>query len=839
MSRTINAAVWGNPASWQNPGSLSSDTGIKIPGFAAYNNFASGSLGAGFIGANVDLFDLDDTISPWGIGRGADFLKGQIWLIDPDGTNSITPSHLKPYLQQFSFEDVAHRPAFSFVFGYNTSDNYRYFHKAWEALETIDQAADPSSWYSVGYAGASGSNYGTCPIVRFNYNNVLVVPVFVVLTSKTKAQVDSLFSNNHYAWPTTGQIDWVTTDYSISEITDEILNNYYVIGMYFRMYGLDSRPGQPNEYAYYRFGILEKEAFPALDTVTGGIFGNDHHIPYSVFAESSDNNQYGAICGSVFTPQVVSSGNDTIYSAGEYANGGFRSSAYYPQYQPQPKVFGGSSTKWSYYGYISRTGNEYQNFGRVCYPIFTWNGGNAAALQAYAKQQAAFLGFIFSDSKSSSVTNKKTGWNGSGNNEYLPIFDENGYTTGQFAQGAAAAEQPNATWGVEVWEKTEYKGTPPGDPNEYDTKNQTELNTQYGQMMMRFCKGYLLTKAEVDALAVKCYDIGHDLGSAPDIVQEMLTKLFLKDGDPMDIIISLMFFPFNPAKYLITPPSQEEIFFGAFPTGITAKRWDNLIVEIDLGSCTFYPTMGDSIDDFRNYQPYTTAELQLPYIGSVDIDPHIYLGHKISVKYVVDLCTGSCQALIYRDSLVVDQLSGHIGSAVSVKGVDQLEQLTAQQRAQANLKQARNTQISNIARMGITAAAAVGSVLTGGTLGVALGAGAIGGASNLIHSQNSTEQAEYEVDHIQTPYREIGHASSITAYRGEQFCRLIIKRPRMDASFSAERYAHSIGYATLSTAALSQFSGYTVCSSADLSGITATDQELNAIAAALRAGVYL
>ena len=844
MSITINTTVWDFPENWDSAFS----NNVYFPPFPADSGhisdfpYGANSIWSGYANGNLDTENFDDTICPWAYGKNAPFLGGMWWIPNNDGTADLSPAHMRPETIEFKMSSIVNRQAFPAIFGRNSDWQFsRPFVQKYR--EITDNVENVSTWIDNAGFGRIFGSYAFKPATNFNYNKICCCPRIMYLSQidgsdKTKSDIDSLFSgeigNKYYQLPYSDSI--VTIDsctlWQADGNSRETLNNHYIVGISFDFYIVDSNTSNPNYNSDFGFGVIENEPFPPL--ADSGSFGDNYRHPFNLLGGGPTATQDHKITIGGFTFFGMGSAVDQLYSKNDWINSAYRNSN--GQYNPQPKLFlGVNSSKWTYYGYTAfRLYNQLQQAA----PFWVWNG-TVDEIINYTKRTAAYIGFPIITRANSETTNKKTGWNGTGENELLPVFDENGYTTGDYVTGAAAAEQPNATWGTEVWEKTEYKGTPPGDPNEYDTHNKTELNLQDTQMMMRFCKGYLLTKTQVDQLAVACYDIGSIIGSAPDIVQEMLTKLFLKDGDPMDMIISLMFFPFNPAKYFVNVPQSEEIFFGAYPTGITAKRWDNLIVEIDMGSCTFYPTMGDSIDDFRNYQPYTTAELQLPYIGSVDIDPHIYLGHKISVKYVVDLCTGSCQALIYRDSLVVDQLSGHIGSAVSVKGVDQLEQLTAQQRAQANLKQARNTQISNIARMGITAAAAVGSVLTGGTLGVALGAGAIGGASNLIHSQNSTEQAEYEVDHIQTPYREIGHASSITAYRGEQFCRLIIKRPRMDATFSEESYAHSTGYATLRTAALSQFSGYTVCSSADLSGITATDQELNAIAAALRAGVYL
>ena len=52
-------------------------------------------------------------------------------------------------------------------------------------------------------------------------------------------------------------------------------------------------------------------------------------------------------------------------------------------------------------------------------------------------------------------------------------------------------------------------------------------------------------------------------------------------------------------------------------------------------------------------------------------------------------------------------------------------------------------------------------------------------------------------------------------------------------------YAHTVGYACLKMGKLSDFTGFTVCSNADLSGITATDAEKEQILRLLQSGVYV
>lgn len=837
MAITINTSVWGAPETWVQVGATGAAG--KVPDFPYIDSYQYadevGTLVGGYINGDIDLTEIDESICPWAIGKDADFLKGKIWLINPDGSDELEPEHLNPVLQDFNFYDVAPRAAFPFFLGRNTHRSRRYYHRAIDSLESIQAAASASDWLSVSPTPIAQGNYATAPFLNFNYNKLLCVPYAIFLTENTKTVLDGKFPNGYRALAH-NDAEYACTSYCIDDITDELLDDYYCVGICFKLYGEKPNPGDSNDYSYYTYGIIEKNPFPPMETVTGGTFGSQNHFPITIIGESSSQDNYGTIigCQTYFPGLQTGSSNDEVYTAGNFCN---KPTLDYCQ----PKVFPGGDN-WSYYGYYSTHGNFYTVWdGNYCNPIFTWNGGNAAALKAYIMEQAAYLGFIFTDSDSSSVWNKKGGWDGTGANEYLPIFDANGYTTGRYVHGSAAADEPNYDWGSDVWEKTNYTGTPPidEDPNEYDEDNKTILNIDYQKRKFKFCKGYLLTEQNVMDLSAEVYNIGTTIGAASDIIKEMLEKLFLKDGDPMDIIVSLMFFPFNPAKILIVPPDVEEIMFGAFPTGINAQRWDRELCIIDMGSASLFPHMGDTIDDFRNYAPYTTAELQLPYIGNVDVDPHIFLGHTISVKYVVDLSTGAVQALIYRDQLVIDQASGQIGTFIPVRGVDQLEQLTAQQHAAAAYKQARNTQIGSFARFGLSIAAGAAAVLTGGAA-LAAGAGALA-ASGLqqLNNEESVNRAEYDLQHIATPFRETGHASSITAYSGEQQVRLIIKRPRMAADYNPQQYGHSIGFATVQTGQIGSFSGFTICSKINLDGIQATSSELKAIQKALQSGVFI
>lgn len=848
MSIEINQDVWGAPASWTT---LISDNvmGAAFPADSGHSGdypFGASTIWAGYADSKIQMNSFDDTCCPWAYGKDAPFLGGQWWIPDWDGTPGLQPSHIRPTLTPFRITDIAQRPAFPAVFGKEPS---RQFLQSFvqKYAENTENVSSVSTWIDNAGIGRQLGAYNFAPALNFDYNKIACCPRIVYLnaisgTQKTKSEIDSLFSGEigekYYYFPYNDTtLDLAAYSLYLAEQNAATLENKYIIGIAFDFYVVTPGINDPNTNEYFGFGTIENSAFPALPGVTDGAFSAEYNHPFNILGWS-DNTNYdlGRICIGGLPAFSMGSSIDGLYSLNNWVNSSYRNAN--GQLQPQPKLYlGCDGEKWTYYGYAAkRRSNQVQQV----LPFFVWNGSVTEIID-YAKRCAAYIGFPIITRSNSSTINKKTGWDGTGDNELLPVFDDNGYTTGDYVSGSAATQQPNHDWGSDVWEKTNYTGTPPidGDPNEYDEDNKTILNIDYSKRKFKFCKGYLLTEQNVMDLSAEVYNIGTTIGAASDIIKEMLEKLFLKDGDPMDLIVSLMFFPFNPAKILIVPPDVEEIMFGAFPTGINAQRWDRELCIIDMGSASLFPHMGDTIDDFRNYAPYTTAELQLPYIGNVDIDPHIFLGHTISVKYVVDLATGAVQALIYRDQLVIDQASGQIGTFIPVRGVDQLEQLTAQQHAAAAYKQARNTQIGSFARFGLSIAAGAAAVLTGGAA-LAAGAGALA-ASGLqqLNNEESVNRAEYDLQHIATPFRETGHASSITAYSGEQQVRLIIKRPRMAADYNPQQYGHSIGFATVQTGQIGTFSGFTICSKINLDGIQATSSELEAIQKALQSGVFI
>lgn len=450
-------------------------------------------------------------------------------------------------------------------------------------------------------------------------------------------------------------------------------------------------------------------------------------------------------------------------------------------------------------------------------------------------QQYAMLGFWIWAGGDGTSAGRPSSWDPEHPDEHtlIPLFDEYGTTTGQYIRGADAIYAPAAAWTDDVFDRDIYHGEPPYDPTEYDD-NTTELPDLSTSYIPTTAKLYPLQAGTVQTLIAYLNNVSANLSSDYDSTTKFLTN------NPIDVICGLMYYPFDIVDlYAGELSAASDIVLGNVQTDISALHLNKAIIEYDAGSVIYYSP--DGLDDFRSYKPYSSAELYIPYCGSVDIDPTDYIGHNIGVKYLIDLQSGSCLALIYRDAMVLTSITGQIGVSVPLTGIQTATLQAAQQQADGAQKAAKMQAAGAAVSAVATAGAVIAAVPTGGASVAAFAV--LGTANTLALSElgqyDRYNDTQYQLDHQQTPYKTAGTASAVTSMANEQRCRLIIKRPVMLDNYQPDIYAHDTGYACCITAPLSSFSGYTKISNADLSGISCTSAERAALIAALQAGVYL
>ena len=463
-------------------------------------------------------------------------------------------------------------------------------------------------------------------------------------------------------------------------------------------------------------------------------------------------------------------------------------------------------------------------------PYRTYDSDSKQDFIDYVRKQAAYLGFPFSDYTYNLIDDQ--------DKTYIPEINTIGVTTGNYALADTQPDYINAEWTTDVFNKSPYnpENDKADDPNVYDD-NKTVLNT-LSTIYDRFTNEYILNGTQLLALKNELYTtISSDVDSSFWSSQKFLTN------NPLDVVKGLTFYPFDVANKAPNTGTldNDTIVLGTIDTGVNATALIDSFVVIDCGSCTYFPVYG--VNDFRSYAPYSSAELHIPYCGSVEISPELYLNHTISVKMIVDLKTGGCLALIYRDGMVVDSVGGTIGITIPISGIERETLAAAEHQALSNYKTARNTAIGNIASFALDNKNLISNVGNFGIVGAAMSSGSMlkksGQAANVANSLQNVEDAQYNLQHIEIPYKTIGTASSVTSYANEPFCRLIIKRPIMLDGYSQSDFAHCYGFATNKTGVVSDFSGYTQFASVDLSGVECSESMKAQIKAIMLSGVRI
>lgn len=279
--------------------------------------------------------------------------------------------------------------------------------------------------------------------------------------------------------------------------------------------------------------------------------------------------------------------------------------------------------------------------------------------------------------------------------------------------------------------------------------------------------------------------------------QEIVKGLALMGENPMNGIIDLRLFPFNVA--LKNSATQAEpIVIGRTNTGVNGiKLTENVNSLIDLGECTFFT----KFKNFLDYEPYTTAQLYIPYIGVVPVSTAEFMGHRISVKMIVDYTTGAGTAIVFKDDIPFIYRNGVVGVSIPMTGNDSTSYA--------------NTVIGNVV-----------SGVVGGVTSI---------ASGNIGSMVSSAEKLYSGFATGTNYQEASASSPSVATWQPQRCYFIIDHPILNVP---DNYGRTIGFACEKTGKLSDFKGFTVVSNPEIN-FRCTDSERQYIVNMLQGGVFV
>lgn len=373
---------------------------------------------------------------------------------------------------------------------------------------------------------------------------------------------------------------------------------------------------------------------------------------------------------------------------------------------------------------------------------------------------------------------------------YCGIISDDGKITGKYSEGTENEKQIQTTWDNSTdWQNNPFNGIGNTDPNNYTDK--INLNKPTLSNVNVFNRSFAVTSNNVRQLADFLWNADETK------FNEIVKGLALMGENPMNGIIDLRLFPFNVAlKNSAT--TAEHIVIGRTNTGVSGiKLTENVNSLIDLGECTFFT----KFKNFLDYEPYTTAQLYIPYIGVVPVSTAEFMGHKISVKMIVDYTTGAGTAIVFKDDIPFIYKNGVVGITIPMTGTDSASYA--------------NTVVGNVVN------------------------GAVGGISSIasgnIGGMVSSAEKLYSGFATGTNYQTASASSPSVATWQPQKCYFIIDRPILNVP---DNYGRTVGYACEITGKLSDFKGFTVVSNPEIS-FKCTEAEKTMLSQLLTAGVFI
>ena len=272
-------------------------------------------------------------------------------------------------------------------------------------------------------------------------------------------------------------------------------------------------------------------------------------------------------------------------------------------------------------------------------------------------------------------------------------------------------------------------------------------------------------------------------------------KLF---ADPMDCILGLSLVP-----VAVPNGSSQVVKVGNISTGISMTTAASQYVEVDCGSLNVNEYWGAYLD----YDPYTKAEIYLPYIGTHPIAVDDIMKKNVTVKYHVDILSGACTAYVKCGGSVLYTFIGQCSSSIPITANDW----------------------TNVINGVLSIAGSIGTMVATGGLSAPVSAGSVMGAAATAGTIASTA-----INTMKPSIEKSGSMSGTGGMLSIQTPYLILTRPRQALPSSQNSF---IGYPSFITEYLGGLSGYTEIEAIHLDGVPATDAEIQELETLLYKGV--
>ena len=199
-----------------------------------------------------------------------------------------------------------------------------------------------------------------------------------------------------------------------------------------------------------------------------------------------------------------------------------------------------------------------------------------------------------------------------------------------------------------------------------NTSGTEETSTTMGVTTLNsfFQRMYIVDKADMATISSALYDT-----SAGGIWEDIKKGIEMFGENPIDCVAGLCYFPLDLTQVFSGASPASSVFFGGYQlTGVSCYELMNYNGYVDIGTMEIKESFPHG--SYRNYEPYTSLKIWLPFVGLKELHINKYIGKMMSIRYYFDCFNGGCMAVIFSDGLVADIFDGMAGVQIPISLTD-------------------------------------------------------------------------------------------------------------------------------------------------------------------------
>ena len=455
--------------------------------------------------------------------------------------------------------------------------------------------------------------------------------------------------------------------------------------------------------------------------------------------------------------------------------------------------------------------------------------------QAYMKailHECAFFGMKFANLDYRAQTDDLTS-TGTGLGLYLPLFTDDGVTTGEYKTGQDMVDDPTVDrhyidFNPEPAPVPEDQEDIPGQPGSSTGDRTGDWTYTNGDMI-------------IDAMNYHVVDIATYLHfmewvkggtSSTASMTGWVANLDYNGINASDWILCVKQFP-------IGIPHQASSGWDVLSVGGTTIEYNGTplsgpllwyktslctfqLGKIAINGALFNTPAGENFLGLDNGQAF----LQLPFYGDLPIDLGRYWGAEMKVESTIDFPNGIGTYYIYSGGRVFDAVNFEIGVDLPCSATQMANYQSAMHNLRRQLDRLDYDEV-------MQSAGAIGKLIT---LDIP---GAVRNINDVIKGEVFTRpDIQWNMAHTKPTAGSYNSPSGFCSTRQDLTPKLIVCQPYI-SDFDSTAYGNQVGFACFKQGKLSSFPGYTVCSNVKFSNINATASEKALIIQQLQNGVYL